>query len=173
MTTTAILPALLLAASASAFVPVSSTTRIQSSISAKHSSSQDGDHLLLPPPQQLQTTTTPTRRSIISSLLAGSLALSTMPQLSSARLDPVNRPDLLPSEKGLNVIQVEKFLTTGQAKRLDTLLSSLEKDTGFRVRVLCQRYPNTPGLAIRDYWDLGKEVCLFVPRRGGGMVLSF
>jgi len=57
----------------------------------------------------------------------------------------------------LNVIQVEKFLTKGQEKRLDGLLSKLEKDTGYRVRVLCQAYPRTPGLAIRDYWDLGKE----------------
>jgi hypothetical protein len=79
-------------------------------------------------------------------------------QPSMARLEGVNRPDLLPSESGLNVIQVEKFLTTGQAKRMNDLLTALERDTGFRVRVLCQAYPNTPGLAIRDYWDLGKEV---------------
>jgi len=85
------------------------------------------------------------------------LGIST-PQPAFARLDPVNRPDLLPKEDGLNVIQVEKFLTSGQAKRMDNLLASLEKDTGFRLRVLCQSYPNTPGLAIRDYWDLGKEV---------------
>lgn len=62
---------------------------------------------------------------------------------AAARLDPVNRPDLLPKERGLNVIQIEKFLTSGQAKRLDELLVKLEKDTGFRVRVLCQSYPNT------------------------------
>ena len=41
---------------------------------------------------------------------------------------------------------------------MNELLTNLERDTGFRVRVLCQSYPNTPGLAIRDYWDLGKEV---------------
>jgi hypothetical protein len=77
---------------------------------------------------------------------------------SNARLDPVNRPDLLPNESGLNVIQIEKFLTTGQAKRMDSLLTSVERDSGFRVRVLCQAYPQTPGLAIRDYWDVSKEV---------------
>jgi hypothetical protein len=65
---------------------------------------------------------------------------------------------LLPAETGLHVIQTEKFLTGGQARRLDQLLANLESDTGFRVYVLCQNYPNTPGLAIRDYWDLGKEV---------------
>ena len=89
-------------------------------------------------------------------VLLGSEIVS--PQPANARLESVNRPDLLPSEKGLNVIQIEKYLTTGQAKRMNELLGSLERDTGYRVKVLCQSYPNTPGLAIRDYWDLGKPV---------------
>jgi hypothetical protein len=38
----------------------------------------------------------------------------------------------------VNVIQVEKFLTGGQVKRMETLIAKLEKDTGFRLRVLCQ-----------------------------------
>ena len=100
---------------------------------------------------------------------------------ASARLEPIDKPNLLPNERGLNVIQTENFLTAGQAKRLDQLLSSLERDTGYRVRVLCQAYPNTPGLAIRDYWDLGKEtqkddkyVVLIVDQFGGkGNVLNF
>jgi TPM domain len=79
------------------------------------------------------------------------------PSAAQARLESVNRPDLLPSEKGLNVIQTEKFLTSGQAKRMNDLLSALERDTGYRVRVLCQKYPLTPGLAIRDYWSLGQD----------------
>ncbi len=106
------------------------------------------------------------RRSLMNSGLArlgkatGIVAVSAafLTEAASGRLDPVNRPDLLPKDPGLNVIQTEKFLTTGQAKRLNELLAKLEKDTSFRVRVLCQAYPNTPGLAIRDYWDLGKEV---------------
>jgi TPM domain len=104
-----------------------------------------------------------------------------LPQPAVARLESVNRPDLLPSEKGLNVIQTEKFLTTGQAKRMNDMLANLEKDTGFRVKVLCQNYPNTPGLAIRDYWSLGKEeqkddkyVVLVVDQFGGrGNSLNF
>ncbi len=106
------------------------------------------------------------RRSLMNSGLTrlgkatGIVVVSTafLTEVASGRLDPVNRPDLLPKEPGLNVIQTEKFLTTGQAKRLNELLAKLERDTSFRVRVLCQAYPNTPGLAIRDYWDLGKEV---------------
>jgi TPM domain len=84
-------------------------------------------------------------------------AMAARPQAASPRLEAVNRPDLLPKESGLSVIQTEKLLTTGQAKRMDQLLKALERDTGFRVRLLCQNYPNTPGLAIRDYWDLGKD----------------
>ena len=98
-----------------------------------------------------------------------------------ARLEAVNNPKLLPTEAGLNVIQTEKFLTAGQARRMDQLLAALERDTGWRVRVLCQSYPNTPGLAIRDYWSLGKEgqkddryVVLVVDQFGGkGNVLNF
>ena len=99
-----------------------------------------------------------TRRSSLLSFAAVSAMFVPFPKPASARLESVNRPDLLPSEPGLNVIQTEKFLTSGQVRRMDAMLTSLEKDTGFRVRVLCQNYPNTPGLAIRDYWDLGKEV---------------
>ena len=90
-------------------------------------------------------------------IVATGLGLTSFPSPSDARLEGVNRPELLPSEPGKNVIQVEKFLTPGQAKRMDEKLGKLEATTGFRVRVLCQAYPQTPGLAIRDYWDLGKE----------------
>jgi len=64
---------------------------------------------------------------------------------------------------------------------MDDMLLKLEQDTGFRLRVLCQSYPNTPGLAVRDYWDLGKEgqkddkyIVLVVDQFGGkGNVLNF
>ncbi|GKY94021.1 hypothetical protein MPSEU_000368900 [Mayamaea pseudoterrestris] len=113
--------------------------------------------------------------------VTAAIATTLMPLSASARLESVNRPDLLPKESGLNVIQVEKFLTSGQAKRMNDLLTALERDTGFRLRVLCQAYPITPGLAIRDYWDLGKEgqkddkyIVLVVDQFGGkGNVLNF
>lgn len=149
------------------------------------------------PPRHSQhdtPTTTPhkiplSRRDVLSTsllstaplLLIGGGVLTVNPQKSDARLDPVDRPDLLPTEPNKNVIQIEKFLTKGQAERMDQMLGKLEKDTGWRVRVLCQAYPQTPGLAIRDYWDLGKEgakddkyVVLVVDQFGGkGNVLNF
>ena len=128
---------------------------------------------------------TSSRRTVIASWISGGAAVVTggaiAPTPAYARLEAVNRPDLLPNEAGLNVIQTEKFLTAGQARRMNDLLKALERDTGFRVRVLCQAYPNTPGLAIRDYWDLGKEgqkddkyIVLVVDQFGGkGNILNF
>uniref|UniRef100_A0A7S2UIY4 TPM domain-containing protein n=1 Tax=Attheya septentrionalis TaxID=420275 RepID=A0A7S2UIY4_9STRA len=124
-----------------------------------------------------------TNRRNVLALASGVLATSwfVAPQPSMARLDAVDRPDLLPSVPGQNVIQIKKFLTSGQVKRIDDMLSKLERDTGFRVKVLCQAYPQTPGLAIRDYWSLGKEgqkddkyIVLVVDEFGGkGNVLNF
>ncbi|KAL7547854.1 hypothetical protein ACHAWF_011126 [Thalassiosira exigua] len=122
------------------------------------------------------------RRAAIGSLAGIAVSPFLLPVLpANARLEGVNKPELLPSEPGLNVIQVEKFLTKGQEKRMNDLLTKLETDTGYRVRVLCQAYPRTPGLAIRDYWNLGKEgqkddkyVVLVVDEFGGkGNVLNF
>lgn len=142
--------------------------RVTSLIVALVIASIDGSFALVSPVQNARPTSTQlmmsasdnaestlSRRTLLSSAAVGALMVAT-PKSASARLEAVNRPDLLPKEEGLNVIQTETFLTKGQAKRLNDLLTALERDTGFRVRVLCQAYPNTPGLAIRDYWSLGK-----------------
>mmetsp|Transcript_15625 Transcript_15625/g.24298 ORF Transcript_15625/g.24298 Transcript_15625/m.24298 type:complete len:231 (+) Transcript_15625:98-790(+) len=123
------------------------------------------------------------RRDVIFTAASAAVGAGVLlnPTPANARLEAVNRPDLLPTEAGKNIIQVEKFLTKGQEKRLDDKLAKLEAATGFRVRVLCQAYPQTPGLAIRDYWDLGKDgqkddkyIVLVVDQFGGkGNVLNF
>jgi len=161
----------LLAASADAFAPVSPSTAT-SFLSA--SSNHDGD--ITPSSSSFS------RRSAIYSLAGLTVSPFFLPtQPAAARLEGVNKPELLPSEPGQNVIQVVKFLTKGQEKSMNNLLTKLEADTGYRVRVLCQAYPQTPGLAIRDYWDLGKEgqkddkyIVLVVDEFGGkGNVLNF
>lgn len=94
------------------------------------------------------------RRNLFQKSAASAIALSTTmlstmvsaPLPSNARLDPVDNPSLLPSTPDEVVIQTEKFLTSGQVKRMSDLIRNLEKDTGFRLRVLCQSYPNTVSL---------------------------
>ena len=68
-----------------------------------------------------EQTTVSRRHFAMSSIASAAFLFASQPAF--ARLEAVNRPDLLPSEKGLNVIQTEKFLTSGQAKRLDQLLA--------------------------------------------------
>ena len=84
-----------------------------------------------------------------------------------ARPEGVNKPELLPSYQ-TNVIQMEqqKFLTSGEVKALDTQLSLLEKQTGVRLRVLCQSFPNTPGLAIKEFWNVDDNSIIMVVDKG-------
>jgi len=168
MAFTKLVSAVLLCASVEAFAPASPSSRTLPSSSVL-SASAENNH----------DTSRRTAIYTLAGLTVSPLFLPTLP--ASARLEGVNKPELLPSEAGKNVIQVEKFLTKGQEKRMDDLLSKLEADTGYRVRVLCQAYPRTPGLAIRDYWSIGSEtqkddkyVVLVVDEFGGkGNVLNF
>lgn len=177
-----ILLSLAAVASVSAFAPQSiSSISTSSEVKTVLNSSSNGD--VNEDEQQLSRRSlfqkTSTTAAIAMSTVLGTL--STSPMASNARLDPVNNPALLPSTPDEVVIQTEKFLTSGQVKRLSNLITALERDTGFRLRVLCQNYPNTPGLAIRDYWSLGKEdqkddkyIVLVVDQFGGrGNVLNF
>jgi len=71
------------------------------------------------------------------------------------------------------VIDVAGFLTEGEEARIKSRVESLERDTGFRLRVLAQNYPETPGLAIKDYWAVDPNTVVFVADPNTGNILNF
>ncbi|CAN0425871.1 unnamed protein product, partial [Ectocarpus fasciculatus] len=73
--------------------------------------------------------------------------------------------DLLPKEQ-TNVIDLVSMLTKGQIKRINKQLEDLEKATGYRLRLLCQKYPETPGLAVKDYWKVDDKTIVMVVDSG-------
>ncbi|KAE9465457.1 hypothetical protein C3L33_02632, partial [Rhododendron williamsianum] len=84
----------------------------------------------------------------------------------------VNKPELLPKEFS-TVIDVAGFLSDGQEKRLAREIDDIEKDTGFKLRVLAQNYPNTPGLAIKDFWQVDDRTIVFVADPTFGNIINF
>lgn len=87
---------------------------------------------------------------------------------ASARYEGVNRPDLLPPDFAA-VIDVAGFLTPSEEKRIAAEVAALEADTGFKLRVLAQNYPETPGAGVRVFG--GSSECVRVRGReweGGG-----
>ncbi|XP_057549340.1 thylakoid lumenal 15.0 kDa protein 2, chloroplastic [Amaranthus tricolor] len=106
--------------------------------------------------------------ALSSSLL---LALSFNVEHAEAKMG-VNKPELLPKEYTA-VIDVAGFLSAGQEKRLADEIADLEKDTGFKLRILAQNYPDTPGLAIKDFWNVDDRTIVFVADPTFGNILNF
>ena len=102
----------LLVVSTSSFVPSPSLPSTQTSTSLSSTNKNYDENDITSP-----TSSSFSRRSAIYSLAGLTVSPLFLPiSPASARLEGVNKPELLPSEKGLNVIQVEKFLTKGQGK---------------------------------------------------------
>ncbi|KAJ7561472.1 hypothetical protein O6H91_03G029900 [Diphasiastrum complanatum] len=91
---------------------------------------------------------------------------------AEARPEGVNRPELLP-KKFTPLIDVAGFLSEGQENRIIKELRRLEEDTGFKLRVLAQNYPNTPGLAVKDFWQVDDSTIVFVADPTMGNILNF
>lgn len=62
------------------------------------------------------------------------------PPGAAARLEGVNKPELLPASY-TPVIDVAGFLTDGEEARVKKIVDNLEADTGLKLRVLAQNYP--------------------------------
>ncbi|XP_044964041.1 thylakoid lumenal 15.0 kDa protein 2, chloroplastic-like isoform X1 [Hordeum vulgare subsp. vulgare] len=84
----------------------------------------------------------------------------------------VNKPELLPKEF-TTVIDVAGFLSSGQENRIRQEIEDLEKDTGYKLRVLAQNYPDTPGLAIKDFWQVDDRTIVFVADPTFGNIINF
>lgn len=59
-----------------------------------------------------------------------------------------------------------------QERRLRSEVESLERDTGVKLRVLAQNYPDTPGLAIRDFWGVDADTVVFVADPSIGNIIN-
>ena len=79
----------------------------------------------------------------------------------------------LPPGPPQEVLDVAGYLTKGEITRLTAEVQNLEKDTGYKLRVLAQAYPKTPGLAVKDYWNVDDDTVVFVADPGLGNILNF
>ena len=57
---------------------------------------------------------------------------------------------MLPKEF-TTVIDVAGFLTPSEEKRIASEVAALEADSGFKLRVLAQNYPDTPGAQLSPW----------------------
>lgn len=119
------------------------------------------------------------RRSVLRKatlLIAAAAIQGVVPSenANAARQEGVNRPELLPNYF-TTVIDLERFLASGEVRRLQDKITDLENRTGFKIRVLTQRFPQTPGLAIRDYWNVDANTVVMVADYfgGSGQLLKF
>ena len=127
----------------------------------------DALHQAKPGVQQLDRRTVGERFAGITASIAAFAA----PKAVVARPEGVNKPELLPAAgpdgRRPNVMDIKvNFLTKGEIKRLDTLAAKVEKSSGFKIRVLCQSYPETPGLAIKDYWKVDDKTIVLIADKG-------
>jgi hypothetical protein len=88
------------------------------------------------------------------------------------RLEGANNPELLPKEY-TTVIDIAGFLSQGQESRIKEAVARLEEDTGFKLRVLAQNYPITPGVAVREFWHVDDKTIIFVADPSLGNILNF
>ena len=81
------------------------------------------------------------RAALVGAAAAFAASPPPLPALAG-RPEGVNKPELLPSSP-TNVIDLQSFYTPGQRAKLDKQLAKLQQDTGIKLRVLCQRFPDT------------------------------
>eukprot|EP00971_Amphidinium_carterae_P120812 2393664-Amphidinium_carterae.1 len=102
--------------------------------------------------------------------LGGGVAAVNHGAVWAARPQGVNQPELLPKTAGAEtpLIDVIKLLGSSQRRAVLDNIRKLEQGPDkIKLRVLCQTYPSTPGLAIRDYWGVDDSTLIYVHDTGG------
>ena len=82
-------------------------------------------------------------RALAASTLVAAELLIASP--AHARLEGVNNPAMLPPGPPQEVLDVAGYLTKGEITRLTAEVQNLEKDTGYKLRVLAQAYRRPRG----------------------------
>jgi hypothetical protein len=103
-------------------------------------------------------------------LVGGLLALMCV-LLGVAPAGAADNPELLPDHP-TPVIDLARSFSDVQRANLEQQLSQVEADTGWKLRVLTQ-YERTPGLAVKDFWNLDERSLLLVADPRGGNLLNF
>jgi hypothetical protein len=103
-------------------------------------------------------------------LVGGLLALMCV-LLGVAPAGAADNPELLPDHP-TPVIDLARSFSDVQRASLEQQLSQVEADTGWKLRVLTQ-YERTPGLAVKDFWNLDERSLLLVADPRGGNLLNF
>ena len=83
----------------------------------------------------------------------------------------INNPNLLPEEK-TPVIDLAKTLSPNQKLSLEESLNELENKSGWKIKYLSQ-FESSPGIAIKNYWDLDDTSLLIIADPRGGNLLNF
>ena len=83
----------------------------------------------------------------------------------------INNPDLLPKDN-TPVLDLAKTLSPKQKEILEDNLNTFEKENGWKIKYLSQ-FESSPGLAIKDFWDLDDTSLLIVADPRGGNLLNF
>ena len=110
------------------------------------------------------------RRRLLGGASAALLALACWSDLPLAA-QAYDNPELLPDHP-TPVIDLAKAFTDPQRTALEQQLEQFETDTGWKLRVLTQ-YERTPGLAVKDFWNLDERSLLLVADPRGGNLLNF
>ena len=83
----------------------------------------------------------------------------------------LDNPGLLPKEKS-PIIDLAKTLSPNQKQSLEINLNNFEEESGWKIKYLSQ-FESSPGIAIKNYWDLDETSLLIVADPRGGNLLNF